>query len=191
MATTHATHPGGHDIRHAGGAASGRRDGLLRTAGDGIGLRAPAFITLLVIDGLLAAGSRRPGRPLILTVEQRQPVVDRNTAGGVQTRRVLEGKHIGPRVIAVFAIDRGADQRLHRFDILAAAVVFVLYCGQGLCQHGQGLGTGDAIRSQAMFLLVVLCSSLLLDGEDIADRESHQQAVGTDRLLAVALTAVL
>lgn len=183
--------PESHDIRHTGGTAAGRGDGLLRAASDGIGLRAPALVGLFVIDRLFDVHSLCFCCPLVFAIEQRQPVVDRNAACGIQTRRGLEGDHVGPRVIAILAVDRCADQSLHCLDEGAAAIILVLHRRQGFCQSSQCLRSGDAVNGQPMLLLEVLCRRLLLDSKGIADVKSHQQTVSTDRLLAVALTAVL
>lgn len=183
--------PGGHDIRHTGRTAAGRGDGLLSTAGDGIGFRAPALISLFVIDGLLGIRSRCLRRPHILTIKKCQPIVDRDAAGGIQACRMLEGKHIGPRVIAILAVNGCAHQRLHRLDVGAAAVILVLYRRQGFCQSSQGLGSCDAVNGKSMLLLVLFGRSLLLDGKGITDGKTHQQTVGAHRLLAIALTLVL
>lgn len=183
-------YPGGHDICHAGRTAAGRSYGLFGTAGDGVRLFAPPLVVLLVIHRLLIAGSDRIGSRnrrfhdlLIATAPECQPVVRVDAAGLLQSRRGLEGDHIGPGVGTILAVDRCSDECLHSLDIDASGVIPILNRRQGLCQGCQRLQTGDSVYSLSMLALEGLCGSLLLDGKGVLHGESHQQAVSAGRLL--------
>ena len=164
--------PCGHDIRHAGRTAAGGAYGLLRAAGNSVGLLAPALIALLVIDRLLAAGSRSDGlcrfcNLLVLASPERQPVVCVNAAGLLQSGCGLERKDVCPRIVPELAVNGSADERLDCFDIDTATVVLVRHSGQGLCQGCQRLRSGDTVHGQSVLALESLRGCLLLDGKGV------------------------